>query len=116
MIMNAIVIGAEVLESVFYDQMTGQEKPSYGVNMTVIDADTKEKYECQVDGFPRLDELKSFKQRGAPPDVLGQMADTLRSELPPQLTRLQLEVLRFKGKSAAFIKLVCRLVPVAVGA
>jgi len=114
--MNAIVMGADVQQSVFYDQMTGQEKPSYAVVMTVIDADTQEKYECQVtDGLSGLDELKGLKQQGAPADVLEQAAVRLRAGLPPQLTRLQLEVLKLKGKSAAFIKLVCRLVPVAAG-
>lgn len=116
MFMNAIVLGAGVEQSVFYDQMTGQEKPGYTVAMTVIDMDTKEKYECQVtDGLLGLDELKQLKQRGAPPDVLDQAVGALRAALPPDLTRLQLEVLKFKGKSAAFIKLVCRLVPVAAG-
>jgi hypothetical protein len=112
MFMNAIVVGSDVQESIFYDQVTAQPKPSYVVHMTVIDADTKEKYECQVDGFPRLDELKAQKQQGASSDILAQIADQLRAELPPDFTRLQLEVLKFKGKSAAFIKLVCRLMPV----
>src|SRR5579859_1008374 len=113
MIMNALVIGGDVQESTFYDQLTGAQKPGYVVALTVLDRDTKEKYECQVaDGIARLEELKEAQRRKEPPDVLGQIAAQLKMELPPEMTALTLEVLRFKGKQAAFIKLVCRLVVV----
>jgi hypothetical protein len=109
MLMNAIVINADVQESVFYDQMTGEEKPGYSVELTVLDADTSEKYTCQFSGgFPGLEELKDLKRRNAPNDALRERAAQLKQELPPQLSSLQLEVLKFKGKQAAFMKLVCR--------
>jgi hypothetical protein len=110
MILRAEVLSGEVRESIFYDQATGQEKPSFAVELTVLDVDTEEKYTCQLtDGFPRLEELKELRRQGQPPDVLRQVADALRQELPPRRTLLTLEVVKFKGKSAAFLKLVCRL-------
>jgi hypothetical protein len=115
MLLNAIVINSAVQESVFYDQMTGSEKPGYAVELTVLDADTAEKYVCQFSGgFQGLEDLKELKRQGAPVDALRERAAQLQQELPQQLSTLQLEVLKFKGKQAAFIKLVCRfLQPVA---
>lgn len=111
MILNAIVLGADVQESIFYDQGTGAPKPGWTVNLTVLDADTDEKYECQImDGFTRLEELKERKRLNEPVEVLRQVVDQLRAELPPKMSSLTLEVLKFKGKQAAFLKLVCRLV------
>ena len=109
MLLKADVLSSDVRESVFYDQMTGEAKPSFVVELTVLDADTDETYSCQLtDGFSRLDELKELRRQGQPPDVLRQVADVLRQELPPRHSTLTLEVLKFKGKSAAFLKLVCR--------
>ncbi len=114
MILNAILLNAEVVPSTFFDQVTGAQKTSYALNMTVFDADTDEKYECQVaEGLPRLDELKEARRRGEPPQVQEHLADALQAELPPKMTPLTLEVVKLKGKSAAFIRLVCRLVQVA---
>ena len=115
MLMNAIVIGGAVPESKFFDQMTGEERLGYVVELTVLDADTTEKYVCQFSsGFPGLEELKELKRRNAAADVLRERAAAIAAaELPPQLSTLQLEVLKFKGKQAAFIKLVCRFAQMA---
>jgi hypothetical protein len=112
MILNAIVIGAEVPESKFYDQLTGVEKLGHAVELTVLDADTKEKYVCQFSsGFQGLEELKELRRQGASSEALRERAEQIEAnELPQQLTMLQLEVLKFKGKQAAFIKLVCRFI------
>jgi len=110
MILNAIVIEGDVLPSTFYDQMTGAAKPGYAVEMTVLDSDTKEKYVLQVtDGFQGLETLKELRRLGGSEEQYDQVAAQLKQELPPELTKLTFEVLKFKGKSAAFIKLVCRL-------
>ncbi len=108
MIMNALVLGGDVQEGEFY-QPNGELRHSFAVNLTVLDRDTKEKYECQFsEGFARLEELKDMKRQGRPIDELRRVSDQLRAELPSELTQMPIEVLRFKGKSAAFIKLVCR--------
>jgi hypothetical protein len=91
MILNAIVLSCGVQESGFFDQLTGVQKPSYAVNLTVLDADTNEKYD----------------------DAQRQIAAQLEAELPPKMSPLTLEVLKFKGKQASFIKLVCRFAQVA---
>ena len=110
MLLNAMVLGADVQKSEgFFDQGTGMRKPSYMVVLSVIDMDTKEKYDCQLtNGFPRLDDLKELSRKGEPDDVIEQVMAELRAELPQVTTFLTLEVVKFKGKSAAFIKLVCR--------
>lgn len=115
MLLNAVVVSGDVQESVFYDQGTGAQKPQFVVNLTVLDADTDEKYECQVtEGFPLLEELKDRKRNNEPVDVLRQVADQLRASLPAKFTPLQLEVVKLKGKQVAFLKLVCRLVGAGV--
>ncbi len=118
MFMNAIVISGAVPESKFYDQLTGEEKLGYVVELTVLDADTTEKYVCQFStGFQGLEELKEMRRHGASSDELRQRAGQIEAnELPQQLSSLQLEVLKFKGKQAAFLKLVCRFAQVAAQA
>ncbi|SRR5579884_860706 len=117
MILKAIVLSGDVSESIFYDQTTGVQKPGYTVNLTVIDAETDEKYECQLtEGFQSLEQLKDARRQGAPIDAQRQLADQLRAELPPKMTPLTLEVLKFKGKQASFIKLVCRFAQVGATA
>ena len=111
MLMNAIVIGGAVPESKFFDQLTGEERLAFVVELTVLDVDTTEKYVCQFSsGFQGLEELKELKRQNATREMLRERA---AAELPPQLSTLQLEVLKFKGKQAAFIKLVCRFAQVA---
>ncbi len=118
MFMNAIVISGAVPESKFYDSLTGEGKLGYAVELTVLDADTTEKYVCQFStGFQGLEDLKEMRRQGATAEMLRERAAQLeQQELPQQLTHLQLEVLKFKGKQAAFIKLVCRFAQVAAHA
>lgn len=114
MLLNALVLESDVKENVFYDQMTGTPRPGYSVELTVLDVDTKEKYVCRVnDGITRLEEIKQLSREGQPADVLAQVVDQLRQELPPEMSRLPLEVLKLTGKSAAYIRLVCRFAQVA---
>ncbi len=117
MILNAEILSAEVGESTFYDQVTGAPRLGFTVTATVLDADTNEKYEVQLtDGFARLNEIKELRRQGAADDALRQVADTFRNELVtqmPRMSRSTLEVLKFKGKSAQYIKLVCRFAQVA---
>ncbi len=59
MLLQGLVLSGDVLESTFYDQSTGQPKPGYSVKLTVLDAETDEKYECQVsEGFPSQDDAR----------------------------------------------------------
>ncbi len=120
MILNAEILGTEVSESTFYDQVTGAPRLGFTVNVTVLDADTNEKYECQFsNGFARLDEIKELRRQGAADDALRQVADVFRNELVsqmPRMSRTAFEVLKFKGKSASYIKLVCRFAQVAASA
>ena len=116
MLLNGLVLKSDVLESTFYDQATGAPKPGHSVKLTVLDADTDETYECQLtDGFATLEQLKDLKRQGQPIDVLQQVAAQLRTELPPRMTPITLEVVRIKGKNT-FLTLVCRLAPVAANA
>jgi len=116
MLLQGLVLSGDVLESTFYDQSTGQPKPGYSVKLTVLDAETDEKYECQVsEGFPSLDHLKDLKKQGQPVDVLQQVAVQLRTELPPKMTPVTLELRRIKGKGS-FLTLVCRFANVMAAA
>jgi hypothetical protein len=106
--LQGMVLSGDVLESTFYDQATGVPKHGYAIKLTVLDAETDEKYDCQLtNGFPTLDQLKAFQKQGQPKDVLEQVAAQLRTELPPKMTPLVLEVVRIKAKSG-FMTLVCR--------
>src|SRR5437773_4761337 len=116
MLLEGLVLSGDVLESTFYDQSTGQPKPGYSVKLTVLDAETDEKYECQVsEGVPSLDHLKDLKKQGQPVGVLQQVAAQLRTELPPKMTPVTLEVRRIKGKGS-FLTLVCRCAHVMAAA
>src|SRR5579875_287563 len=87
-------------------------KALFTVKLTVLDVETDEKYDCQLtDGFAMLEQLKDLKRQGQPVDVLQQAAAQLRSELPPKMTQIALEVVRIKGKNN-FLTLVCRFAPV----
>ena len=109
MLLQGLVLSGQVLESTFYDQMTGQPKPGYSVKLTVLDTETDEKYECQVsEGFPTLEQLKELKKQGQPADVLQQVAQQLQAELPPKMAAIVLHVRRIKGKGS-FQTLVCSL-------
>lgn len=109
MLLQGLVLSGQVLESTFYDQVTGQPKPGYSVKLTVLDSETDEKYECQVsEGFPTLEHLKELKKQGQPVDVLQQVAQQLQTELPPKMSAIALQVRRIKGKGS-FQTLVCSL-------
>ena len=120
MILHAEILETAVGESTFYDQLTGAPRLGFTVTTTVLDADTNEKYELQLtDGFARLDEIKELRRQGATDDALRQVADVLRNELVtqmPRMSRTTFEVLKFKGKSAQYMKLVCRFAQVAAAA
>ena len=116
MLLQGLVLNGQVVESTFYDQMTGQPKPGYSVRLTVLDSETDEKYECQVsEGLPTLDHLRELKKQGQPTDVLQQVAQQLQSDLPPKMTPIALQVRRIKGKGS-FMTLVCQLAAVAASA
>lgn len=116
MLLQGLVLNSQVVESTFYDQMTGQPKPGYSVRLTVLDSETDEKYDCQLtDGFATLDQLKDLKKQGQPADVLAQVAQQLQSELPPKMASIALQVRRIKGKGS-FLTLVCQLAAVPAGA
>jgi hypothetical protein len=113
MLLQGLVLSGQVLESTFYDQVTGQPKPGYAVKLTVLDSETDEKYECQVsEGFPTLEHLKELKKQGQPVDVLQQVAQQLQAELPPKMSAIALQVRRIKGKGS-FHTLVCSLAAAA---
>ena len=116
MILQGMVLSSEVRENVFYDQVTGQPKPGYAVNLKVMDSETDETYQCQVtEGFQTLDYLKDLKKQGATAEVMQQAAAQLQTELPPKMTPVVLVVQRIKGKQS-FLTLVCRLAGVAATA
>ena len=109
MYLNAIVLSGDVGEYRDFNASTGAEQLAFSIKMVVIDADTTEKYTVQLnDGFELLEQLKQMKKQGAAADDLRQVADQLRLQLPPQFSQLPLEVLRFKGKSAQYMTLVCK--------
>ena len=113
MLLQGLVLSGQVLESTFYDQVTGAAKPGYSVKLTVLDAETDEKYECQLsDGLPSLEQLQELKKQGQPADVLRQVATQLQAELPPKMSQIALQVRRIKGKGS-FQTLVCRLATAA---
>lgn len=85
----------------------------YSVKLTVLDAETDEKYECQLsDGLPSLEQLQELKKQGQPADVLRQVATQLQTELPPKMSQIALQVRRIKSKGT-FQTLVCRLATAA---
>lgn len=116
MFMNAMILDASVNALALYDQMTGVQKPGYSVRLTVLDVDTTEKYEVQVnEGLPLLDHLKEVKKQGQPPEVLQQIAAQLETQLPERMSQLSLEVRRIKV-SKGFMTLICRLAAVGAAA
>lgn len=116
MFMNAQVLEGTVRSSTFYDQATGAPRKGYTVNLKVLDDDTNTMYDVQLsEGFQQLEEMKELRRQGAGPEAFEEVALRLEQELPVKGTKLGLEVLKFKGKTAAFITLVCRFAQVAQG-
>ena len=69
--MQGLVLGVDVRDSVFYDQMTGEEKPAYTLVLEVVDMGVKArpKHTCQIqEGYPLVDELKELKKQKRPAD------------------------------------------------
>ncbi len=112
MLLQGLVLNGQVLESTFYDQMTGQPKPGYSVRLTVLDSGPMRSTSVSsAMGFPPWINCE-LKKQGQPADVLQQVAQQLRAELPPKMTPIALHVRRIKGKGG-FMTLVCRLAAAA---
>ncbi len=45
MLLQGLVLSGQVLESTFYDQVTGAAKPGYSVKLTVLDAEAGKEVE-----------------------------------------------------------------------
>ena len=112
MLLQGMVLSGQVMESTFYDQLTGQPKPGLSVQLTVLDVETDEKYQCQVsEGFTTLEQLKDLRRLGQPIDIQQARAQ-LEAELPPKMASIALEVRGIKGKGG-FHTLKCRFAQVA---
>jgi hypothetical protein len=112
MLLQGMVLSGQVMESTFYDQLTGQPKPGLSVQLTVLDVETDEKYQCQVsEGFSTLEQLKDLRRLGQAIDIQ-QARVQLEGELPPKMASIALEVRGIKGKGG-FHTLKCRFAQVA---
>ena len=112
MLLQGMVLSGQVMESTFYDQLTGQPKPGLSVQLTVLDAETDEKYQCQLsEGFTTLEQLRDLRRLGQPIDIQ-QARLQLEGELPPKMARVDLQVRGIKGKGG-FHTLRCRFAQVA---
>ena len=70
--MQGLVLGVDVRDSVFYDQLTGEEKPAYTLVLEVVDMGVKArpKHTCQIqEGYPLVDELKALKKQKRPAEA-----------------------------------------------
>jgi len=115
MLLRAMVLGTDVGEFKEFDRLTGVEQAGYSVNLSVFDLHTTEKYNVQVvDGFDRLDTLKQMRREKRSLDELRDEAAALKAELPAAMSILELEVLRFKGKTASYLTLVCRFSQIGI--
>ena len=91
------------------------EQAGYSVNLAVFDLHTTEKYNVQlIDGFDRLETLKQMRREKRSLDELRDEAAALKAELPAAMTILELEMLRFKGKTASYLTLVCRFSQIGI--
>jgi hypothetical protein len=112
MLLQGMVLSGQVMESTFYDQLTGQPKPGLSVQLTVLDAETDEKYQCQLsEGFTTLEQLRDLRRQGQAIDIQ-QARVQLEGELPPKMASIALEVRGIKGKGG-FHTLKCRFAQVA---
>jgi hypothetical protein len=113
MILNGLVISADVQEMTFYDQVTGAPRPGFSVVVTVIDEDEGERYECQfTEGFPLLEELKQAARQGASPEELEAIKGQLQQQLPQKMDRFPIRVKKVKSKG--FVRLSASLQEMAV--
>jgi len=115
MLLRAMVLSSDVGEFKEFDRLTGVEQAGYSVNLSVFDLHTTEKYNVQViDGFDRLDTLKQMRREKRSLEELRDEATALKAELPAAMSILELEVLRFKGKTASYLTLVCRFAQIGI--
>src|SRR2546421_8693433 len=97
MLLQGMVLSGQVMESTFYDQMTGQAKPGLSEQLTVLDVETDEKYQCQLsEGFSTLEQLKDLRRQVQPIDIQQARAQ-LEAELPPKIANIPLEVRGLEG-------------------
>src|SRR6266700_3490275 len=97
MLLQGMVLSGQVMESTFYDQLTGQAKPGLSVQLTVLDVETDEKYQCQLnEGFSTLEQLKDLRRLGQHIDIQQARAQ-LETELPPKMSNISLEVRGIKS-------------------
>ena len=112
--MNAFVLGVEVKDSVFYDQMTGEENAGYSLVAEVIDLTVPErpKYTFQIqDGFSQITELKDLKQKKKPKEELEQVAaELLQAAQQLEMQTVPFEVFGIRSSKGGFTKVLCRLV------
>ena len=115
--MDGLVLGVDVRDSMYYDQLTGEGKPAYTLILEVVDMAIKgrPKHTCQIqEGHPLVDTLKELKSQKRPAEELQQVADELKAQAGQlELQAVQLEVQQVRA-SSGFSKLICRLL--AVGA
>ncbi len=111
--MTGLVLGADVRDAMFYDQVTGEGIPAYTLTLEVVDMEVKArtKHTCQIqEGHPLVDELKALKKQKRPAEELQQVAEELKAQVAHlELQQVQLEVQQVRGNSP-YHKLICRLV------
>jgi len=110
--MYGLVLGVDVRDSMFYDQMTGEGTPAYTLVLEVVDMSVKArpKFTCQIqEGYPLVDELKALKKLKRPAEELQQLAEELKvqaAQLELQHVHLEVQQVRANG---GFSKLICRM-------
>ena len=111
--MLGLVLGVDVRDSMYYDQMTGEGTPAYTLVLEVVDMGVKarSKHTCQIqEGYPLVDELKALKKLKRPAEELQQLAEELKAQaVQLELQQLNLEVQQVRA-NGVFAKLICRLV------
>jgi hypothetical protein len=117
--MDGLVLGVDVRDSMYYDQLTGEGKPAYTLILEVVDMAVKgrPKHTCQIqEGYSLVDTLKELKSQKRPPEELQQVADELKAQAGQlELQAVQLDVQQVRA-SSGFAKLICRLVAVGAAA
>jgi hypothetical protein len=111
--MLGLVLGVDVRDTLYYDQMTGEGTPAYTLVLEVVDMGVKArpKHTCQIqEGYPLVDELKALKKQKRPAEELQQVAEELKAQAAHlELQQLHLEVQQVRA-NGGFAKLICRLV------
>jgi len=111
--MRGMLLSAEVGEIPLHDISTGEYKPGFGVQASVLDIEEKETYTCQItDGLPGLDDLKAARKSKQPTQVMQQIAANVQAQLPADFTQLMLNVKKVKN-SKGFMTLICSVEAIA---